>query len=115
MVKPTILEKTDFHIFYYPWWGNVTTDEAYRHWDNNSHVPGTNDDICSDYFPVQGIYSSRNTSLLTTHMEYINRAGVGTIVLSWWGQGSWEDDSVDAVIDAAAAAGIKVCFIIENY
>ncbi len=114
MVKPILLEKTDFHLFYYPWWGNTTTDGEYIHWDDNSHV-AANDDISSNFYPLQGLYSSNLASLLTTHMEYINRAGVGTIIVSWWGQSSYEDLAVPEILDAAVIAGIKVGFIIEPY
>ena len=114
MIKPILLEKTDFHIFYYPWWGNIETDGAYRHWGDNGHTPA-DDDISANYYPKEGLYSSHNISLIETQMGYIKRAGVGVIIISWWGQGSFEDLIVSDILDAADAVGIKVGFIMEPY
>lgn len=115
MLKPTVLPKASFHLFYYMWWGNPAHNSgSYTHWGDYSH-DAANDDLATNYYPKLGVYSNRDPAVLAQHMDWINQAGVGTIVLSWWGQGSPEDQTVPFVLDAAAAAGIKCCFITEPY
>jgi glycoprotein endo-alpha-1,2-mannosidase len=114
MLKPHVLPSTSFHLFYYPWWGNPAHNGGYSHWGDYSHDPA-NDDLACNYYPKLGVYSTRDPAVLTQHMAWINRAGVGTIVISWWGQGSPEDVTLPLVMDAAAVAGIKCCFITEPY
>jgi hypothetical protein len=48
-------------------------------------------------------------------MRWIRQAGVGVIVYSWWGQGSYEDQHVVGIMSVAAQYGIKVAFHIEPY
>jgi hypothetical protein len=114
MLKPVSLPKTSFHLFYYPWWGNPAHNGSYTHWGDYGH-DAAHDDLATNYYPKLGVYSSRDPAVLAQHMAWINRAGVGTIVVSWWGQGSPEDQAIPGVLDAAAAAGIKCCFITEPY
>jgi glycoprotein endo-alpha-1,2-mannosidase len=104
----------DFHIFYYIWWGNPQVDGRYRHWQNNGHDPAAGD-LCSDFRPLLGAYSSRDDSVLRQHMAWIAAAGIGTIVISWWGRGSYEDYAVASVMATAAEQGLKCCFMLEPY
>ncbi|RPJ23841.1 MAG: hypothetical protein EHM33_19735, partial [Chloroflexi bacterium] len=101
---------TKVHIFYYPWYGL----DPYRHWEQGGHTPPNG--IGSDFYPVLGPYDSGDfAGAVTTHMQQIQQAGVGVIVLSWWGQGSYEDDMVTGIMDKANQYGIKVAFHIEPY
>lgn len=113
--RKTALTSPDYyHIFYYVWWGNVATDGAYRHWNHHDYNPANND-IDSDYFPQQGAYSSNDPAVLAQHMQWIKRAGIGVVVIAWWGQGSYEDLTVQKVLAAANAQGLKVAFLIDDY
>lgn len=115
MIKPYVLAPTDFHLFYYPWWGNPEfNDGNYTHWGDYSHDPA-NDDLSCNYFPKLGVYSNKDPEVLAQHMQWIRQSGVGTIVISWWGQGSPEDVTTPLVLDAAAVEGVKCCFITEPY
>lgn len=42
-------------------------------------------------------------------------AGVGVVVVSWWGRGSYEDDRVWDILHAADDYGMKVSLYIEPY
>src|SRR5512134_2282618 len=87
---------TKVHIFYYPWYGL----NPYRHWEQGGHTPPN--DIGSDFYPVPGPYDSGDfAGVVTTHMQQIQQAGVGVIVLSWWGPGSYEDGMVSGIMDIA--------------
>ncbi len=99
--------------FYYPWYGNPSTDGGWVHWDQNNHQPPQ--DIGSDYFPALGAYSSRDPQVLAQHMAWLRQAGIGVIITSWWGQGSYEDRAVPLILQTAERYGIKVAFHIEPY
>ncbi len=99
--------------FFYAWYGSLSHDGAWRHWDQNGHDPPG--DIASSYYPLRGPYSSRDPAVLAAQMAELRDAGVGAIAVSWWGQGGWDDETLDAVFAAAGDAGIKVAFHIEPY
>lgn len=103
----------DVHVFYYPWYSNVATDGHWLHWTQNGHSPP--DDIASDFYPYLGPYSSDNATTLDQQMSWIADAGIGVIVYSWWGQGSFEDQRLLRTMDAAGRHDIKVAFHIEPY
>ncbi|HEX2851466.1 MAG TPA: hypothetical protein VHN98_12970 [Acidimicrobiales bacterium] len=100
-------------IFYYPWYGTPDVDGSWVHWDITGHSPPG--DIASDYYPARGVYSSNDRAVLDDQMASIARAGVDTIVVSWWGPGSFEDKALPAVAAAARVAGLNVAAHIEPY
>jgi glycoprotein endo-alpha-1,2-mannosidase len=101
------------HIFYYPWYGSPPTGSGYRHWEQGGHTPPQ--EVGADLYPVLGAYDSGDTGAIDQHMAWIARAGVGVLVYSWWGQGSYEDTLVTRVMDAAARQGIAVAWHLEPY
>src|ERR1051325_3627810 len=52
--------------FYYPWYGNPTTDSQWIHWTQNNHLPP--EDIASDYYPALGPYSSNDPEVVSQHL-----------------------------------------------
>ncbi len=98
---------SDVHLFYYPWYG------TYRHWDQGGHTPP--DDIGADFYPVLGAHDSGDTAVLDQHMAWVRQSGAGVIVTSWWGQGSYEDNLVPAILAAAERHGVKVAWHLEPY
>jgi hypothetical protein len=110
---PPAAPNPDVHLFYYPWYGSPAVAGAYRHWQQGGHTPP--DDVGADYYPVLGAYDSGDPAVLAQHLQWVRRSGAGTIVLSWWGQGSYEDALAGRVLDAAAAAGVKVAWHLEPY
>lgn len=99
--------------FYYPWYGNPSTDGQWVHWQSHSHLPP--DDISSDYYPALGAYSSNDPAVVQQHMTWLRQAGIGVIITSWWGQGSREDRAVPLLLETAARHDIKVAFHVEPY
>ena len=99
--------------FFYPWYGTVAHDGAYRHWSQHGHDPPN--DIASSYYPARGLYSSTDQLVMGQQMDEIRSAGIDEIVVSWWGQGSPEDQALPAVIVAARADGISVAVHLEPY
>ncbi|HEY0638501.1 MAG TPA: ThuA domain-containing protein [Pseudonocardiaceae bacterium] len=101
------------HVFYYPWYGTPTGSGSWRHWQQGGRTPP--DDIGADLYPTAGAYDSGDTAVLAQHMAQIRQAGVGVVVTSWWGQGSYEDTLVPRILDAANAQGLKVAWHLEPY
>jgi hypothetical protein len=100
-------------VFYYPWYGTQAEDGAYLHWGQNG-LPAPLD-IASNFFPARGAYSSGDPRVLNAQMREIAAAGVRTVVSSWWGWGSVEDQRLPAVLQAARAHGLKVAIHLEPY
>ncbi|WP_218671603.1 discoidin domain-containing protein [Microbispora sp. GKU 823] len=102
------------HIFYYPWYGSPSVNGSWRHWQQGGHTPPA--DIGSDLYPALGAYDSGDVAgTVAQHMKWIRQAGVGVLVYSWWGRGSYEDTLVRQVLDAAQAQGLKVAWHLEPY
>jgi len=115
----------EVHTFYYGWYGNPDNNGAYYHWNhqiiphwidstwnNAGSYPG-GDDIGANFYPQLGCYSSNNPELIAQHMKQIRKAGIGTIVLSWWGKDSYTDKSVRTYLDMAHRHHLKIAFHIE--
>ncbi len=100
-------------IFYYPWWGTPARDGAFRHWQQNGLRPPA--EIASSFFPLRGVYSSSDPAVVGAHMRELRDAGVDQVITSWWGRGSFEDERLPAVLQAARAAKLKVAAHVEPY
>ena len=99
--------------FYYPWYGNPSTDGSWIHWQQNGHSPA--DDIGANYYPSMGAYSSQDVNVLSKHMTWLRSTNIDIIITSWWGRNSRTDRVTRYVLDAARDHGIKVAFHIEPY
>ena len=115
----------NIHTFYYGWFGNPDFDGDYNNWNHPiiphwidstwnkaGSYPG-GDDIGANYFPQLGCYSSNNPDIITRHMKQIRKAGIGVVVISWWGKDSFTDKSVKNYLDIAHKYGLKLAFHIE--
>jgi hypothetical protein len=100
-------------IFYYPWYGTPMFDGSYRKWSDHGHTPPG--DIASSFYPARGVYSSGDPVTLDAQMREIAGAGVGEVVVSWWGRGSPEDARLAAVAHAAREHGLVVAAHLEPY
>lgn len=111
--------------FYYNWYGNPAHDGQYIHWahpvlrsgasDTTTRcLPGGND-IAANFYPALGAYSSLDRDIVKQHMQMISEAGIGVIVVTWWGKNDFMDKGIPLILDEAAAAGIKVAFHIEPF
>lgn len=100
-------------IFFYPWFSTEQRDGAYAHWQQGGARPPAV--IASGYYPARGPYSSADELVLAAQMSEIARAGVTTVIVSWWGRGTLEDQRLPKVIAAASRHGLKVAAHIEPY
>jgi hypothetical protein len=103
----------DVTAFYYMWYGTPAHDGAWRHWNQLAHQPPN--DLATTFYPARGPYSSRDPAVLASQMQELRSARIGVIAVSWWGQGSWDDQSLDGLFAAANTAGIKIAFHLEPY
>lgn len=99
-------------IFYYPWYSNPAKDGRWAHW----YVEHDGAPVLSTpYYPTRGLYSSSNTKVIAAQMREIANAGVGTVVVSWWGFDSPEHERLLAVEQAATRYGLEVAIHVEPY
>ena len=99
--------------FYYPWYGTSARDSSYQHWGQDGHRPPN--DIASSYYPARGLYSSSDKGVIGNQMAEIRNAGIDEIAVSWWGQGSPEDQRLPLVLRAAKRWGLQVAAHLEPY
>ncbi|MBA2331774.1 MAG: alpha-mannosidase [Actinobacteria bacterium] len=100
-------------IFYYPWFGTETRDGAFTHWQQGGHAPPAQ--IASGFYPARGPYSSADALVLAAQMREIAAAGISTVIVSWWGRGSLEDQRLPRVLAAAKLHGLAVAAHVEPY
>jgi glycoprotein endo-alpha-1,2-mannosidase len=99
-------------IFYYPWYSTPARDGRWAHW----YVEHDGAPVLSTpYFPTRGLYSSSNERIVLAQMREIAAAGIGTVVVSWWGFGSPEHDRLLLVEEAATRNGLEVAIHLEPY
>lgn len=115
------------HTFYYNWYGNPEIDGKYYHWNHNI-IPHSSDttwnnasnfsgkgDIGANYYPELGTYSSNDLELIKKHMHMIQQSGIGVLVVTWWGKGSYEDKSIKTYLDIAEDYNLKIALHIEPF
>jgi glycoprotein endo-alpha-1,2-mannosidase len=99
-------------IFYYPWYSTPRRDGSWAHW----YVARAGAQMLSTrYFPARGLYSSSDPKVVDAQMRDISRAGIDTVVVSWWGSGSPEAARLPLVLAAARRNGLLVAVHIEPY
>lgn len=98
-----------FIFEYYPWYQST----PWRHWDEARRTPPL--DIAAFAVPALGPYDSRDAKVIDQHARWMADAGVGAVNLSWWGQGSVEDQAVPLIMDVMRAHDIHVTFHLEPY
>ena len=113
--------------------------EVQAHWDVKEAAKYTSgklmnppEDAATAFFPERGLYSSIDPNVAAAQMQEIAGAGAGVVVFSWWRDRSVEPCASDGrgngpsgpigtdrasliALDAAAAAGVRVCFHLEPY
>jgi glycoprotein endo-alpha-1,2-mannosidase len=102
----------DVAIFYYPWYSTPARDGRWAHW----YVEQDGTPLLSTpFYPTRGLYSSSNTRIVSAHMREIRAAGIGTVVVSWWGEPSEEADRLPFVTAVARRYGLQVAIHLEPY
>jgi glycoprotein endo-alpha-1,2-mannosidase len=100
-------------IFYYPWFATAQQDGRYLHWQQGGTVPPG--DVASSFYPARGVYSSADAVVVEAQLREIARAGIGTVITSWWGRGSLEDQRLPLLLETASRHGLAVAAHLEPY
>lgn len=66
--------------YYYPWYSHD------RHWPDGY--------LAQEGKPMLGEYNSHSPRVIRQHLDWSRQAGIDNWICSWWGPGSWEDDTV---------------------
>lgn len=94
--------------FYYPWTaGNlsVSPSQTWRHWIDDNHKPPKSwaSNYLPDFMPIfdpcNELYSSKDISIIKRQLALMKRAKFQFIISSWWGQNSYEDQSLDIIFN----------------
>ena len=124
--------------FWYGWYGTPAHDGKWSHWDHtvlphwredvHARYPAARfvppEDLHSPFYPQRGPYSSADPAVIGAQMRQMAAAGIGIAIVSWWGrpgvskgdsQGVVNDALMGAVLDGAAAAGVRVALHLEPY
>lgn len=99
--------------FYYGWYANPTFSNRWFHWQGPT---GMEAPLQSPTFnhPSRGMYDSHDHSLLTQHALWLKQAGITGIISSWWGIGSFEDQSTALQLTEMYKQGIKTTVYLES-
>ena len=102
------------YAHYYPWYAS---SPQFRHWNGgDSARPDPQDNLATTSYPSLGPYASLDAAgTLDQHMRWLSLANVDVLIVSWWGQGSYEDSAVGGILDKASQYGLRVSFQIEPY
>ena len=97
--------------FYYPWYGNpIGPSGEWYHWS------GVNQTVIlsSTDYPLLGAYDSRDPSVVTAQVLMAREAGIDGFISSWWGPGSFEDQSLPVLLSVAGRLNLSVAINYET-
>jgi len=99
---PVIVNRQYWGTFYYPWYGA----SPWRHWNDMGHTPPATwasnylpDDGSGVYNPSAELYGSTSTITMNRHLNWMNGAGFNFALVSWWGQGGYEDLALSSMLN----------------
>ena len=92
--------------FHYPWYGPS------RHWGK---VDAARHDIeASRDYPLKGAYDSHDPDIIAWQISVAQKYGITGFIASWWGQGTYEDQAVPLVLEAATRKNFTVTIYWET-
>ena len=106
---PRLRTTREVLAFYYGWYGTPKGSGAWHHW----HGPEARAAAPRVNTPELGLYDSHDPRVIARHAEWLQQAGCTGIVSSWWGQGSFEDRTLELLIAPMHARSLKVTAYVE--
>jgi glycoprotein endo-alpha-1,2-mannosidase len=86
--------------FYYPWYGPS------HHWGK---VDAARHEIeQARHYPVKGAYSSHDTNIIAWQIDAAKAHGVTGFIASWWGRGTFEDQSIPLLLQTAEPRDFRI-------
>jgi len=101
---PNSESSTKVGVYYYVWYGKGGYGVG-RHWNDTIHG------IVVDK-PLNGYYDSLNVTHVRKQIQLMKDAGIDFVIISWWGQGSYEDNATEVWLEANIAEGCPLQFAI---
>lgn len=95
--------------YYYPWWDPTSPDQ--EHDRKNWSAPRILDE------PYTGSYNSNDSTIIKQHLAWLEDMKIDFLIVSWWGNNSFTDNSTRMVFQTAAEnqTKVKLCIMIEPY
>jgi hypothetical protein len=103
---------TQVLAFYYPWYGNPQISGRWVHWSDVDDVDQTIGNVT--HYPVLGAYDSHDPDLVAAHVNQACQIGITGFIVSWWGQGTFEDRAVSLLLDSALQCGLQITIYFET-
>ena len=101
--------------FYYPWYGTADGPGGagrVAHW---GRIDAEKKDISeSTHYPVLGAYDSHDPNIIDQHCRWAKRAGIDTLIVSWWGHGDYTDRAMQTILDVCGSHGLSACIYYET-
>ncbi len=83
--------------YYYPWYSPD------RHW-KEGYIGR----------PLLGEYDSRDSIVISKHIDWVTGHGISVFLVSWWGPDSWEDRSIKELLKTPLSKDIKIGIFYET-
>lgn len=97
---------------YYPWYG---TPAVSGHWAHQEGADPAKKTIADHtHYPALGPYDSADPAVVERHLQEAQRAGIDTLVCSWWGPKDPTDKAIRLLLRRASAHRMKVCVLWEH-
>jgi len=65
------------------------------------------------YLPDLGLYNTADAITMRQHFQWIQDAGIGFVIFSWWGQGSISDTALNTLLTVIPDFNLKFCIYYE--
>ncbi len=101
--------------FYYPWYGVPDGPGGAGRTVHWGRIDAAKKDIqASTNYPALGAYDSHDPKLIEKHCQWAKRAGIDTLIVSWWGHNSFSDRAMDKILDGCQRHGLTACIYYET-
>jgi len=109
--------------FYYPWYGTPSLSGYWNHWNesksqgvehNPDNITDGRRDIAATDYPLLDAYDSNNESVIEQHVEWAKEACIDCFIVSWWGNGTFEDKALSHIKKVCEESSFKFTVYYEN-
>jgi hypothetical protein len=66
------------------------------------------------YLPELGLYDTADANIMRQHFQWIQDAGIGFVIFSWWGQNSISDTALTTLLSVIPNYNLKFTIYYEN-
>ena len=98
--------------FYYGWYGRPSANGPWVHWAGVDQAAGRIGN--ATHYPTLGAYDSHDPQLIEQHFRWAKAAGITGFIVSWWGQGDFQDRGMPLLLDAARRSGLSLSVYFEE-